>query len=126
MWALVILVVIFPKTEAIGTGDALQALIQLLILYGMAMSSVSYFFSFFFKTSAGAQIVTLFVCIFSGLIFSIIGIVLRILPDTRDYYHAGIRHALALFPPCAFGEAMHNLVLLNTWVLHILIIIKRI
>ena len=109
------MIVVFPKTELIGTGAGLHCVIGLLILFGSAVSGFSYLLSFLFSSSAGAQIGILFLVFILGLILAIIGIVLRILPSTHDRFMSTIRYIFLVFPPYALGEGLHNLVLIETW-----------
>ena len=115
VWLLIILIVAFPKTELLGKGDALKCVIGLLILFGSSVSGFSYLLSFLFSSSAGAQIGILFVVFVLGLILSIVGLVLRILPDTHDIYMSTIRYIFMLFPPFALGEGLHSLVLITLY-----------
>ena len=115
VWLLIILIVSFPKTDTLGSGDALRCTIGLLILFGSAISGFSYLLSFAFSSSAGAQIGILFLIFVLGLILSIIGIVIRILPSTRDVYHDVLVYVFSLFPPYALGTGLNNLALIQTW-----------
>ena len=113
VWLLAMLIVVFPKTELLGTGSAFNCVIGLLILFGTSVSSFSYLLSFLFSTSAGAQIGILFIVIILGLVMSIVGAVLRILPNTHDIYMSVVRYIFLLFPPLAFGEALRSIVLID-------------
>ena len=50
-----------------------------------------------------------------GLVLSIVGEVLRLLPSTRDMYMGSLRYIFALFPPYCLGSGFSNLALLSTW-----------
>jgi len=87
----------------------------LCFLFGMAVSGFAYMTSYIFTAPANAQIIMIFTCFLSGLVLSIVGMVLRILPDTRDAYNGYLRVLFCLFPPFAFGDGLHNMALINLW-----------
>merc|ERR1711871_568275 len=116
VWMLIFLFAVFPDTETLaGSSDALGCTIALLLLYGSATSGFAYLLSFAFKDAATAQIAVLFICFVLGLILGIVGIVLRIIPSTRDIYSSSLRYVFALFPPFNLADGLHNLVLRQTW-----------
>ena len=117
MWLFVILIASFKDTDpyaSISSG-ALGRVFALLILFGMSMSGLTYIISFFFSSPAGVQVAVIFLVFILGFILSIIGIVLRIISDTRDIYMDYLRYIFALFPPFALGDGMHNLASINIW-----------
>jgi len=87
----------------------------LCFLFGMAVSGFAYMTSFIFQAPANAQIIMIFTCFITGLVLSIVGMVLRILPDTRNAYNDYLRYLFCLFPPFAFGDGLHNMALINLW-----------
>ena len=116
VWMLIFLFAVFPDTDTIaGSSDALGCTIGLLILFGSATSGFAYLMSFVFKDAATAQIAVMFLCFVLGLILGIVGIVLRIIPSTRDVYMTSLRYVFALFPPFNLADGLHNLVLRQTW-----------
>lgn len=112
-----VLVCIFPNTQPL-TGihsGALGAFIALLILFGSSIAGFSYLASYLFSSPAMAQIAMILVIFILGFILSIVGTVLRAIPDTHDQYMHIIRYFLALFPPFALGEALNNLTYITLW-----------
>jgi ATP-binding cassette subfamily A (ABC1) protein 3 len=106
-------------TQLGGGGSAyrkeLGLFFGLCFLFGMASSGFAYILSYMFKTPANAQIIMIFLCFITGLVLSIVGMVLRILPDTRDVFNAYLRYIFCIFPPFALGDGLHNLALVNLW-----------
>ena len=102
-----------------GGGEAygveLGCFFGMMFLFGTSMTGFTYLLSYAFKTPATAQVCMIFVCFILGLALSIVGIVLRILPDTRDDYNLYIRYLLSVFPPFALGDGLHNMALINVW-----------
>lgn len=115
VWLLIILIVIFPKTDVLGTGDGLRCVIGLLILYGSAVAGFTYLLSFLFASSAGAQIGILFIVFILGLILSIVGQVLRIIDSTHDIFMSTLRYIFMIFPPYALGDGLTNIVFMDVW-----------
>jgi len=111
LWFWVILIVVFPKTEALGTGDGLKCVIALFHLFGSAVAGFSYLISFMFMSSASAQIAILSLVFLLGLLLSILGFVLRLLYHNLFMNH--LRYLFLLFPPYAFGEGLYDIVLLS-------------
>ncbi len=107
-------------TTQLGGGGSeysteLGCFIGLMFLFGTSMTGFTYLVSFFFKQPAMAQICMIFVTFILGLVGGIVGIVLRILTDTRDPYEAWIQYLLCLFPPFALADGLHNMALISIW-----------
>jgi len=103
-------------TNSLGGGGHYKeqgCLFALLYLYGASVAGFTYLVSFCFISPATAQIAVIFINFILGLVGSIIGIILRLLPDTRDYYNNYIRYLLCLFPPFALGDGLHSLTLIT-------------
>jgi ATP-binding cassette subfamily A (ABC1) protein 3 len=62
-----------------------------------------------FNTPGMTQIVVIFAMFILGLILGIVGFVLRLIPATHDPFLHVIRYLLALFPPYALADGLHNL-----------------
>ena len=115
VWMFIILITSFPNTETLSSGGALGVVFGLLILFGSAMTSFTYFLSYFFTSPAGAQVAIIFITLVLGLILSIVGLILRSLPVSHVIYLHAIRHLFSLFPPFALGDALNNLTLIDQW-----------
>ena len=113
VWMIVILVSIFPNTQSLSGLDTIGPTIGLLILFGTAVSGFTYLLSFFFSTPSGAQIAMIFIVFILGLILTIVGLVLRQIPDTATIYLNVIRYIFALFPPFALGDGLQSLALIQ-------------
>ena len=113
VWLIVILVAIFPKTESLSGTDTIGATIGLLILFGGAISGFTYLLSFLFSTPSGAQIAVIFIVFILGFILTIVGLVLRRIPETAVVYMRVVRYVLALFPPFALGDGLQSLSLIQ-------------
>ena len=97
-----------------GAYEEQRQLFGLLYLFGFAMTGLTYVMSFAFISPATAQIVMIFFVFITGLVLSIIGIVLRILEDTRSYFK-WIRYLFCLFPPYALGDGLHSMALIQAY-----------
>ena len=64
---------------------------------------------------SGAQVILIFLMFILGVILSIVGQVLRLIPTTKDMYMKVLRYIFALFPPCCLGSGFTNLALRSTW-----------
>lgn len=113
MWLIVILVSIFPNTKSLSGLDTIGPTIGLLILFGSAISGFTYLLSFCFSTPSGAQIGIIFIVFFLGLILTIVGLVLRQIPETSGVYLSTIRYIFAVCPPFALGDGLQSLSLLQ-------------
>jgi len=107
-------------TPNLGGGGSknsaeLVCFFELLFLFGASVSGFAYMISYLFKAPSNAQIVMIFISFITGLVLSLVGIVLRILPDTKGLYHDYLRYLLCLFPPFALGDGLHNMALINLW-----------
>merc|ERR1711871_1278666 len=107
-------------TNQLGGGgadysDELGAFFGMLFLFGSSMTGATYLLSYIFKQPSMAQICTIFVVFITGLVLGIVGIVLRIIPDTRDEYKDYIQYLLCLFPPFALADGLHNMALITVW-----------
>lgn len=102
----------FPNTELLSDSGPYRQVVILFVLFGAALSSFCYLFSFMFKTPSGAQNIMLFLIFITGLLFGVLGIVLRLLESTGLYFRL-IRYLLLLFPPFALIEGLHNLCLIR-------------
>lgn len=114
-FAFIVLFVIFPRTDLITNADAIGPAIGCLILYGTSITGFAYLIAFNFKTPAGVQVSIIFTIFILGFVLTIVGIVLRFIPNTHDLYMDVIRYIFALFPPFALGDAYHNLCLIQTY-----------
>jgi len=108
-WLMLIVIISFKDTEPLTSPENLPYTAGLLMLYGPAVAGSVYLFSYALKTSASSQIVVIFAMFVQGLIFGIIGLVLRIIVSTRDIYLNVIRYCLVIFPPFAVIEGLNNL-----------------
>ena len=113
VWLIVILVSIFPNTKSLSGLDTIGPTIGLLILFGSAISGFTYLLSFCFSTPSGAQIGIIFIVFFLGLILTIVGLVLRQIPETSGVYLSTIRYIFAVCPPFALGDGLQSLSLLQ-------------
>ena len=50
-----------------------------------------------------------------GLVLSVVGEVLRLIPISRELYMDTLRYIFALFPPFCLGNGLYNLALLTTF-----------
>jgi ATP-binding cassette subfamily A (ABC1) protein 3 len=91
VWLIVILISIFPNTQALAGPNTIGPTIGLLILFGSAISGFTYLISFRFNTPSGAQIGLIFMVFILGLILTIIGLVLRLIPSTSEIYLRVVR-----------------------------------
>jgi ATP-binding cassette, subfamily A (ABC1), member 3 len=114
-WLMLIIIVAFPDTEPLSSAEAFPVTVGLLMLYGPAVAGSVYLFSYFLKTSASSQIVVIFAMFVQGLILSIVALVLRFIPSTRDVYMGTIRYFLIIFPPFAVIEGLNNLAVLEQY-----------
>lgn len=108
-WLMLIVVIAFKDTEPLTSEDTLPFTVGLLMLYGPAVAGSVYLFSYALKTSASSQIVVIFAMFVQGLILGIVGLILRIIPSTRDVYLNVIRYCMIIFPPFAVIEGLNNL-----------------
>ena len=116
MWMIIIIIVSDTNnTKNLTDGDAMGVTIGVFILFGMAATSFCYLMSFMFRQAAFAQVAGVFAFLLSGLIFSLVGIFLRIFESTRSYYLNGIKYAFALFPPFCLGDCLLSLTLISIW-----------
>ena len=113
VWLILLIIVVFPNTSLLTGPEALGALIALFMIHGPAICGFTYLLTFFFRTAAGAQIITIFVMFILGLGLSITALVLRFIVSTHDLHMSTLRYIFVLFPPCALGEGMNNLALRN-------------
>ena len=113
VWMIVILVSIFPNTQSLSGPATIGPTIGLLILFGGAISGFTYLLSFFFSTPSGAQIAIIFIVFILGLILTIVGLVLRQIPETSAVYLSVVRYIFAIFPPFALGDGLQSLSLLQ-------------
>jgi len=107
-------------TTQLGGGgsdysEELGCFFGLLFLFGGSMTGFTYLVSYLFKQPSMAQICMIFVVFILGLVLGIVGIVLRILPDTRDEYEAWVQYFLCIFPPFALADGLHNMALITVW-----------
>jgi len=107
-------------TPNLGGGGSqnsaeLVCFFELLFLFGASVSGFAYMVSYLFKSPSNAQIVMIFIGFITGMVLSLVGIVLRILPDTKDMYNDYLRYLLCLFPPFALGDGLHNMALITLW-----------
>lgn len=114
VWMIVLLVSIFPNTESLSGARTIGPTIGLLILFGTAVSGFTYFASFFFSTPSGAQIGLIFLIFILGLVLTIVGLVLRQIPETSRIYMRVVRYFFALFPPFALGDGLQSMALIET------------
>mmetsp|Transcript_5406 Transcript_5406/g.5529 ORF Transcript_5406/g.5529 Transcript_5406/m.5529 type:complete len:1838 (-) Transcript_5406:556-6069(-) len=112
-WLLIIIIVALPDTDLIAKGDGLRATIALFLLLSFGLPSFTYLQCFLMNKSTAAQIVVLFTTFIFGLILSIVGTVLRIIPSTVDVYVDHLRVLFCFFPPFALGEGLLNLALID-------------
>ncbi len=112
-WSMIFLYGVFPETDLFIGASAFGPFVGLFILFGPAMIGFTYCCSFFFKTPSGAQIAMVSLFIVTGLILTIVGLVLRIL--FNDKYMSVIRFIFMLIPPYAFGDGLHSLALIQLW-----------
>ena len=115
VFIIVLLIIMFPKTEPIGKGEGLQGVIVIMLLFGPAVASFSYLLSFVFKESAGAQLGMISVGFVIGQILRIVGIVLRLIPSTRNLQMTVLRYVFMIFPFYALGEGLSNIVVIKLW-----------
>ena len=113
VWLIVILISIFPNTKSLSGLDTIGPTIGLLILFGSAISGFTYLLSFCFSSPSGAQIGIIFIVFFLGLILTIVGLVLRQIPETSGVYLSTVRYIFAVFPPFALGDGLQSLSLLQ-------------
>ena len=113
VWMIVFLVSIFPNTESLSGPTTIGPTIGLLILFGTAVSGFTYLSSFFFSTPSGAQIGLIFLIFILGLILTIVGLVLRQIPETSRIYMRVVRYFFALFPPFALGDGLQSMALIE-------------
>jgi len=104
-----------PTLGGDGNGKELGVFIGLFFLFGLSMTGFTYLVSYIFRQPSMAQIAMIFICFTLGLVLSIVGIVLRILSDTRDAYKDYIQYALCIFPPFALADGLHNMALITVW-----------
>lgn len=114
VWMIVILISIFPNTQSLSGPNTIGPTIGLLMLFGTAVSGFTYLLSFLFSTPSGAQIAMIFLVFILGLILTIVGLVLRQIPDTTVVYMKVIRYVFALFPPFALGDGLQSLALIQS------------
>ena len=108
------------RTTQLGGGGEdyrteLGLFFGLCFLFGLSVSGFAYICSYLFQAPSNAQICMIFFCFITGLVLSIVGIVLRILADTRDLYNNYLRYLFCVFPPCALGDGLHSMALINVW-----------
>jgi ATP-binding cassette, subfamily A (ABC1), member 3 len=113
VWMIVILVSIFPNTQSLSGPATIGPTIGLLILFGGAISGFTYLLSFLFSTPSGAQIAIIFIVFILGLILTIVGLVLRQIPETSAVYLSTVRYIFAIFPPFALGDGLQSLSLIQ-------------
>jgi ATP-binding cassette, subfamily A (ABC1), member 3 len=113
VWMIVILVSIFPNTQSLSGPATIGPTIGLLILFGGAISGFTYLLSFLFSTPSGAQIAVIFIVFILGLILTIVGLVLRQIPETSAVYLSTVRYIFAIFPPFALGDGLQSLSLIQ-------------
>ncbi len=112
-WMIIFLFGVFPDTDLFVGANAFGPFVGLFILFGPAMIGFTYCGSFLFKTPAGAQIAMVSLFIVTGLILTIVGLVIRILFNEK--YLGFVRYIFMLFPPYAFGDGLHSLALIQLW-----------
>ena len=100
---------------ASGNQRALECFFGLFILFGFAMAGFTYLLSYLFRYPSTAQVVMIFLSFITGLVLSIVGVVLRILPDYSPDFLQTYRYLFCIFPPYALGEGLHNMALLSVW-----------
>lgn len=93
----------------------IAVLVLILELFGMASTGFTYIFTFWLPDAATAQIAMIFFNFIFGFALSIGGMVLRILPSTRDIYMDTMRYFFLLSPLCCVGDAVNNIALRSTW-----------
>jgi ABC-type multidrug transport system ATPase subunit len=113
MWLFIIIIVSFPDTDNLWKGSAFGATVAMFYLFGVAISSFSYVMAFFMTKANQAQITILFVVFVLGLILTIVGVVLRTIPSTRDVYLNYIRYFFCLSPSFALGEGLTNMAVIE-------------
>jgi ATP-binding cassette subfamily A (ABC1) protein 1 len=114
LWLIIILITAFPDTDLLSGGNGeLNATIALLILYGTAVAGFTYCVSFSLSTPTVAAIFVFMGGFLLGLILSIIGVLLRIIPSTNKVYVNVIRYIFNLCPFFALGEGLNNLTFLT-------------
>lgn len=112
-WMIIILIIAFPDTEALSEGHPLGVTIGLFMLFGTAITGFTYLFCLRFKKAAGAQTAIISVIFVLGLLLEIAGIVLRIIPSTRDMYLNHLRIIFALSPAFALGDALNAMAVID-------------
>jgi ABC-type multidrug transport system ATPase subunit len=114
-WLMIMVIAVFPGTELFTRGQSFSGVIALFMLFGTSAPPFAYLCSFFLNQSAGTQTVILFVNFITGLILMIVGIILRLIPSTRDVYMDVIRFIFMLFPAHAFGDGLDSIVIKELW-----------
>lgn len=109
VWLIMLLLGAFPNTENLSGAKAVGPTIGLLILFGSSVSGFTYLVSIPFTSPSSAQIFIIFLVFILGLILSIVGLVLRLIPTTTSLYLDHVRYIFAIFPPFALGEGLNNL-----------------
>jgi ATP-binding cassette, subfamily A (ABC1), member 3 len=112
-WLLIIIIVSFPNTDQLSKGAGLGATILLFVLLAPGLTSFTYLQCFFLTKSTAAQIVVLFTTFVFGLILTIVGTVLRLIPSTADIYVNHLRVLFCFLPPFAIGEGLLNLAVID-------------
>ena len=114
-WSIIFLVAVFPNTELLSGKDAIGPLIGLMVLFGTSITGFCYMTSFLFKSPAGAQIANVGLMFILGFVLSIVGIVLRLFPETQEPFKNYVRYILLLFPPYALGDGLFSLTSIKTY-----------
>ncbi|KAG5473438.1 hypothetical protein LSCM4_03504 [Leishmania orientalis] len=97
-----IIFAIFNRTEYIGK-DSIGAATVLFLFFGLASIPVSYFLSFFFRSSFTAQSVVF--CI--NFTFGFLWVTLEsMIAEHALRFAEGVTYVLRIFPAVSFGEAM--------------------
>lgn len=112
-WLIIIIIVGFPDTDRLSKDEALRATITLFMLLAPGITSFTYLHCFFLTKSTAAQIVVLFSTFVTGLILTIVGTVLRLIPLTSDLYINHLRVLFCIFPTFAIGEGLLNLAVID-------------
>ena len=117
MWIFVLLIAVFPKTALLSGQHNHHGIlvIRLLVLFGGASTGFSYLLSYLFQSPSMAQIVMVIVTFLVGFLLSVVGMILRIVPNQRKVFMHVLRYIFAVFPPYALADGLHNLCAISTW-----------
>ena len=102
-----LMVLAFNQT-ALLDGDNYGATWLLFFLYGWAIIPFSYVFSFLFKQQGNALLISFFMHLIIGALFSIIFWILRLIESTRGWSKK-VAWVLRLFPSFSFSFGIINM-----------------